>query len=102
MARNPERNIYLTVGIPRASETYRKLQTDARESGVSLSKLIVLRLMDWYKINLHQAVLITGEGLVDTPLSPLPSQEHPLSGDTIEGGEQQARRNAALALEAWL
>lgn len=48
MARNKDRNAYYTVGIPRDSQTFLKLQQDARDSGITVAKLIALRVSDWY------------------------------------------------------
>src|SRR2546427_12574201 len=102
MPRNIERDIYLTIGLPRASETYRKLVADARESDVSLSKLIVLRVTDWYQMNLRQVVLVTDENRTDTDFSLVTPKAHADSVTAREEHENQTQRNAALALDAWL
>jgi len=50
MARNTERDAIYTIGIPRNSDTFRQLQADSEETGVSMAKLIGLRVSDWYKL----------------------------------------------------
>lgn len=48
MARNTERDALFTVSIPRDSELLRMLQDDAEGCNLSVAKLIVVRLKDWY------------------------------------------------------
>ncbi len=51
MARDTERYVYLTVGIPRDSETLQKFLQDAKECGMlrELPKLLFTRMVDFYR-----------------------------------------------------
>jgi hypothetical protein len=50
MARDRSKNAYYTAGIPRNSETLRKLQQDSEQTGVSIPQLIAVRTKDWYEL----------------------------------------------------
>lgn len=92
MARNTDQNAYWYVGIPRESATYQRLMQDAKEKGVSIPKLIAMRIDDFYKYGAHSVN-------VPTPVEPapvLPPQEQ-----TTGGPPNQEELNALAALENW-
>lgn len=49
MARDTEKNDYITLAIPRDSPLYRALLADAEASGKALSAVAHLRLADYYR-----------------------------------------------------
>ena len=53
MARNTDQNAYWYVGIPRDTITYRQLVQDSKDKGVSIPKLIAMRIDDFYKYGVH-------------------------------------------------
>ena len=50
MPRDPSRNVYVTIGIPRDSATYDALVADSAETGLTLAQLIATRIADWYRL----------------------------------------------------
>lgn len=91
MARNTDQNAYWYVGIPRESATYQRLVQDAREKGVSVPKLIAMRIDDFYKYGVHSVNVPPVE-----PAPILPPQEQS-TGDL----PNQEELNALSALENW-
>ncbi len=49
MPRDSSRNLYITFGLPRDSDTLRRLLEEATETGVALSQVVVMRLADYYR-----------------------------------------------------
>ncbi len=49
MPRDSSRNLYITIGIPRDSDTLRRLLEEVTETGVALSQVVVMRLADYYR-----------------------------------------------------
>ena len=49
MPRNTKKFEYVTVGIPRNSPVLRHLKAEASQSGTPLSKLIPVKLADYYR-----------------------------------------------------
>lgn len=107
MARDPDRNTYITVGIPKHSALLKRLRADAEATGVSVGHVLVLRASDWYNkpfsLGAPGAPDTTqvGAGVVQQAQNGLgsPTLEMPQKREGEEG--QQARRNAEAALEAW-
>lgn len=66
MARDKEKYAYFPVGIPRDSDTYRKLMKDAENTGSEISRLIVTRLSDYYA-GIHSAAPVVQEPEVKQP-----------------------------------
>ena len=50
MAKDTDKNIYYTVGIPKNSDLLRLLQQDAQTIGMQVPKLLVLRAHDYYTL----------------------------------------------------
>jgi len=108
MARDPDRNTYITVGIPKHSALLKRLQADAEATGASIGHVLVLRASDWYNMPFS----LTAPGTSDTTQagSGIAQQaQNALGSSTLampqkredEEGQIQARRNAEAALEAW-
>jgi hypothetical protein len=94
MARDTENKAFYSVGIPKDSETYQQLLYDARESGISVAKLIALRTAYSYKMEkmltgMSQRVTVPTNEQVEEPA------EEP------EEDFSQADLNADAALDAW-
>jgi hypothetical protein len=92
MARDTENKAFYSVGIPKDSQTYQKLLQDARESGISVAKLIALRVADWYKM---------GGQVMVMPQMVSPSGEPVIEEPEPEEDFSQADLNADAALDAW-
>ena len=93
MARDRTKNAYFTVGIPIDSETYQALRADAKETGVSIPQLCVVRIADWYRLSV-------GGGFVPATQTARPSanaleQTHNLAA----ANDLQSRASAAAT--AW-
>lgn len=91
MARNTDQNAYWYVGIPRKSATYQRLAQDASEKGVSIPKLIAMRIDDFYKYGPHS---------VNLPAVEAPS-EPPVVAEEQTTELCQEELNALAALENW-
>ena len=89
MARNTDQNAYWYVGIPRESATYQRLVQDAREKGVSIPKLIAMRIDDFYKYGVHSV----NSPVVKPPPLPLPEEQ--------KSDLNQEELNALAALDNW-
>lgn len=48
MPRNKARNLYITVGFPHDSYVVERLKAESKQSGVSLAKLIPVKLAEFY------------------------------------------------------
>ena len=48
MARDREKNVYIVVGLPKDSLVHRALLAEASNTGVSLGKLIPVKLYEYY------------------------------------------------------
>lgn len=90
MARNTDQNAYWYVGIPRESATYQRLAQDAREKGVSIPKLIAMRIDDFYKYGVHS---VNVPPAVELPPVPLPEEQ--------KSDLNQEELNALAALDNW-
>lgn len=89
--RDPLRNIYITIGIPRESATIRALVADAEETGLSLATCASTRLTDWYRLA--------------TSGSPVPWQSScSTSATQANGRDERSEREgrAAEAAIAWM
>jgi hypothetical protein len=73
MPRDFARNLYVTVGFPRDSQTYQALLAEMAETGLALSQVIAVRLADYYRME-----------RVPPPAVP-----------QLAGHEEDARRNEA-------
>lgn len=111
MARNPERNAYHTVGIPKDSVAYQRLVQEAAESNINIPSLIALRVADWYRLVASGTLVLAPPEIQDTTTSmPKRSGEEirqrggtePKMAGEIETDKAQARANAEAAAEAWL
>jgi hypothetical protein len=49
MPRDSSRNLYITIGMPRDSDTLRRLLEEVTETGIALSQIVVVRLTDYYR-----------------------------------------------------
>lgn len=90
MARDTDRYVYLYVGIPRDSETYQKLLADADETGLSVPKVLAVRIADFYR------QLLTSASAVK-PTLPHRKREEPEG----EMDEDLATLNANAVLDEW-
>lgn len=93
MARDPDRNAYHTVGLPKDSVAYQRLVQEAAESNISVPSLIALRVADWYRLTASGTLaLASGQGSgVSAP-----------EAEREEQATQQAQANAEAAAAAWL
>jgi hypothetical protein len=95
MPRDPNKNVYVTIGIPRDSATYAALLADCNETGLSIAQLIATRIADWYR----QGVAGTGTTMRQSQL--VGNQQ---STSTLEEGNTPAlelQQRAAQAAAAW-
>lgn len=108
MARNTDRDALFTVSIPKDSELLQLLRDDAEQTHLSVAKLIVVRLKDWY--------LPTGQASVRrTPSEPpdieeialksitekLPEIEEPTPFIASQEEPPMLDENTQDALSAW-
>lgn len=101
--RDYNKNAYLTIVIPKKSETYKALVADAKNRGISqLPTLAGIRVGDYYQM----VALLASKGLAsaiagihDAPIEVLPEQE-------TENEEQlklrlQQQKNAKANANVW-
>ncbi|MEO9028346.1 MAG: hypothetical protein ABI413_05990, partial [Ktedonobacteraceae bacterium] len=62
MARDTDRNVYHTVGIPKDSAAYQRLMQEATESNISIPSLIALRVADWYRLTASGTLALAAQG----------------------------------------
>lgn len=81
MARNTDQNAYWYVGMPRTSTAYQRLTQDAKEKGVSVPKLIAMRIDDFYKYGVHS---VSSPVVEEPPVQPaMVEQEQELCQEEI-------------------
>jgi hypothetical protein len=93
MARDKEKNAVMTVTIPRSSPLFKRLMLDAENTGIAVSKLIVLRANDFYETRGSTVVMTSppsSDEMTDIDLEPEP-----------ETNDTQATLNAEDAFDAW-
>ncbi len=99
MPRDRSKNVYVTIGIARASATYAALLADCHETGLTLAQLIATRLADWYRQGM--AGTATGTG---TPLRPsqfVGSQQPAGGSEEANASAHELQQRAAQAAAAW-
>lgn len=98
MARDTENKKFYHVGIPKDSETFRELISEARESGLPIARVIAMRTALSYRI---EKLLTTGGRGGHLALSePI---DEPVDESDSEADEDysQADANADAALDYW-
>lgn len=93
MPRDPNRNVYVTIGIPRESATYDALLADAGETGLTVPQLIATRIADWYR-------LLAG-GSVPAGRTPARARQPPHPTEGITSEDRDLSHRAAEAAAAW-
>jgi hypothetical protein len=96
MARDPDRNAYYTIGLPKNSAAYQRLLQDAAESNITIPSLIALRVADWYRLTASGALAQTSAG------SATGAPETESERDEHVSQQTQAKANAEAAADAWL
>ncbi|MGH2478030.1 MAG: hypothetical protein ACRDHW_00015 [Ktedonobacteraceae bacterium] len=96
MARDPDRNAYHTVGLPKDSVAYQRLLQDAAESNISIPSLIALRVADWYRLTASGTLTLASQG----PVTSVPGAERERDEQATQ--QTQAQANAEAAAAAWL
>ena len=106
MARDTERNVYLTVSIPKSSLLFTLLQADAEATGINPGHILVLRAADWYQLAHHPAKLgAQVEGTEDSA-NHHHQEDRPITAEMTQAQAKeqslQSKRNAEAALDEWL
>ena len=93
MARDTERYVYLTIGIPRDSETLQQFLHDAKECGMQreLPKLLMVRIADFYK---QTATTLPTRSAPSSVIKATEAPEETMNEDI-------AALNANAALDEW-
>lgn len=97
MARNPQKYVYLTIGILRGSQTHKDLIADAEEHNTKhLPTIAGIRLSEYYRLKRQGSL-----GAIATPEASQNSSDlQSMSGD-IDSDYSDALSNAAEADDAW-
>jgi hypothetical protein len=110
MGRNTEKDALYTVSIPRDSELLRMLQDDAEGCNLSVAKLIVVRLKDWYtssgnvspRTATRPAMADQQPAADETPDEPAPDPAITETVDEAVVEQTYIDDNTSAALDAWL
>lgn len=95
MPRNPNKHVYVTIGIPRDSTTYAALLADSNETGLSIAQLIATRIADWYRQGVAGTMASTRPG------PPEGLQQATASVEEAHASARELEQRAAQAAAAW-